>query len=823
MKDLFGIKRKRLEKEKKESRSTGVYVSDVPGAGKRDRKINGILLNGLLNAVIVITTVMSVLESFKIQYYRGIMCFFIVALSLFAASFYINIIFKITGYVCVIAGFVYGITEYTAVLRGGFGTIANKFMEVIEVVLDLPIERRYAEYTLNRELAVTLCAVFLGGAFALLFNIVITETKGFIIVLFFTFPFVQLGIYFNRNINIYVFILYMAALTALMILRTGHYKNETRKKSGYNVKRKKNTYEYDYISNNGNGLARALRIIFIFVIVAIIISVIYPKGRFDINNSSDGMKENTKEFAKKVSLVGFWGMLNPNGSGNGGIGRSKLGQADRVRLDYQKDLDVITAVFPEEKNIYLRAYTGTTYEDNNWKYISESKPANYKPLEEYGLTSNDVASLNGDILKNDTNHLLVNKEKMIYVYNTFANNLFRYIPENVKDGNQYYNTVVNDDEFVGKLDYGYGIKCWYYNLRNDLTLEDMKTYAEQLKNDNSSEKIYDIEEKYREYVYNTYLEVPAENKKVIDDILNENGISEDDSLDNVYKIIDLFDNQYEYTLMPGKTPNGKDFVNYFLKESKKGYCSYFASSAVLMFRELGIPARYTGGYMVSTTDSDYMSEDMYSREMDESVVAGMKKGEYTVYDIEVNDSDAHAWTEVYIDNLGWVPVDVTPPSDDEDTSDDSQGIGVLLNNLFNSNTVESVKNTAINMAVMVIVLGAISVVAGAAAILIIKYRRKRCLDIDKNYRYLIRIAKAGGLKWNNRIVLERLGDELTEYDICNQEDTEKLITIIEKAKYSNTGVSEDEMKNVNIIINKIADNIYGNLSFWKKIRYSYLF
>ena len=47
--------------------------------------------------------------------------------------------------------------------------------------------------------------------------------------------------------------------------------------------------------------------------------------------------------------------------------------------------------------------------------------------------------------------------------------------------------------------------------------------------------------------------------------------------------------------------------------------------------------------------------------------------------------------------------------------------------------------------------------------------------------------------------------------------------IIEKEKYSNVGVSDDEMKKVNIIINKIADNIYGNLSVWEKIRYSYLF
>lgn len=48
---------------------------------------------------------------------------------------------------------------------------------------------------------------------------------------------------------------------------------------------------------------------------------------------------------------------------------------------------------------------------------------------------------------------------------------------------------------------------------------------------------------------------------------------------------------------PGKLKNGEDFVNKFLNETKKGYCTHFASAAVLMFRYMGIPARYVEGYV----------------------------------------------------------------------------------------------------------------------------------------------------------------------------------------------------------------------------------
>lgn len=92
-------------------------------------------------------------------------------------------------------------------------------------------------------------------------------------------------------------------------------------------------------------------------------------------------------------------------------------------------------------------------------------------------------------------------------------------------------------------------------------------------------------------------------------------------------------------------PEGKDYVEYFLYQQKKGYCEHFATAGTLLVRAKGIPARYVSGYKVSS-DSFIQNGD----------------GTYTA---KVLDSDAHAWTEVYAgDGNGWFPIEMTPGADE---------------------------------------------------------------------------------------------------------------------------------------------------------------
>ena len=94
----------------------------------------------------------------------------------------------------------------------------------------------------------------------------------------------------------------------------------------------------------------------------------------------------------------------------------------------------------------------------------------------------------------------------------------------------------------------------------------------------------------------------------------------------------------EYTLSPGLVPPGADPAEYFFFDNRRGYCEHFATTAALLFRLYGYPARYAVGYVA----------DDFTRQADGA------------YQAVLTDREAHAWVEVFADGA-WTPVEATPP------------------------------------------------------------------------------------------------------------------------------------------------------------------
>lgn len=90
--------------------------------------------------------------------------------------------------------------------------------------------------------------------------------------------------------------------------------------------------------------------------------------------------------------------------------------------------------------------------------------------------------------------------------------------------------------------------------------------------------------------------------------------------------------QFAYTLSPPLL--GRHSVDEFLFDTQRGFCEHFASSFVFLMRAAGVPAR---------------------------VVTGYQGGEINPVDgyLEVRQSDAHAWAEVWVEGRGWRRVDPT--------------------------------------------------------------------------------------------------------------------------------------------------------------------
>ena len=94
----------------------------------------------------------------------------------------------------------------------------------------------------------------------------------------------------------------------------------------------------------------------------------------------------------------------------------------------------------------------------------------------------------------------------------------------------------------------------------------------------------------------------------------------------------LRDGRYMYTLEPPLL--GRDSVDEFLFDSRQGFCEHFSSAFTFLMRAAGVPAR---------------------------VVTGYQGGELNGIDriFTVRQSDAHAWSEVYLRGRGWLRVDPT--------------------------------------------------------------------------------------------------------------------------------------------------------------------
>ncbi|WP_270998904.1 transglutaminase-like domain-containing protein [Listeria seeligeri] len=138
-----------------------------------------------------------------------------------------------------------------------------------------------------------------------------------------------------------------------------------------------------------------------------------------------------------------------------------------------------------------------------------------------------------------------------------------------------------------------------------------------------------------------YTQTPSELPKRVATLANK--ITKDaDSIYDKTKAIESYlsaSGEFTYSTDDAKeTPNGADYVDQFLFETKIGYCDNFSTSMVVMLRTLGIPTRWAKGYTPGEGEKD-------------------AKGDKATYTITNNN--AHSWPEVFFPGTGWVPFEPT--------------------------------------------------------------------------------------------------------------------------------------------------------------------
>ena len=349
-----------------------------------------------------------------------------------------------------------------------------------------------------------------------------------------------------------------------------------------------------------------------------------------------------------------------------------------------KEILEITVDYPISSPVYLRGFVGGSYEDGTWQRISRQDFCDWvrprggdektytRIVQEFPyhvLNSSDWFMKMGR-----KKHVSIKMKRKLGQYALLP--YFSIIPEKrqlradgflspMKSSQIAWDTYLNlgeedlsnsellylegyylDADMMQKLIVWNSYKMYVDRMYTKLPeegLEELRAYVkEQRQYKKSFEEVYtELSDKLDAlggdaWEYSQMLEVLTE---------EEMGFFTGEVTEKTYNMNEmilepLWENN-RYSLDLEELPEGKDGVEYFLFEQHKGYCAHFASAATLLFRMYGIPARYASGYLVLPSD--------------------FTKNEDGTWTAVVTDERAHAWTEIFYENLGFCPVETTPP------------------------------------------------------------------------------------------------------------------------------------------------------------------
>jgi len=148
------------------------------------------------------------------------------------------------------------------------------------------------------------------------------------------------------------------------------------------------------------------------------------------------------------------------------------------------------------------------------------------------------------------------------------------------------------------------------------------------------EQLQAADTNYPKWVTDRYLEVPENLPSRVHALAIQITGESSTIFDKASAVTQYLRKTITYQAVIPAPPSGREPIDWFLFDYKKGFCNYYASSEVLLLRSVGIPARLATGY----AEGD---------------------GNATGDSFKVKAHASHAWPEVYFNNIGWVEFEPT--------------------------------------------------------------------------------------------------------------------------------------------------------------------
>ncbi len=106
----------------------------------------------------------------------------------------------------------------------------------------------------------------------------------------------------------------------------------------------------------------------------------------------------------------------------------------------------------------------------------------------------------------------------------------------------------------------------------------------------------------------------------------------------------------KYSETINSIPSRVEPIDWFLFDSKIGFCNYYATAEVVLLRALGIPARFAVGYAEGTRQISATEAQQYQGILPQGSIPAT---------FTVTQADSHAWPEVYFPGIGWIEFEPT--------------------------------------------------------------------------------------------------------------------------------------------------------------------
>lgn len=356
------------------------------------------------------------------------------------------------------------------------------------------------------------------------------------------------------------------------------------------------------------------------------------------------------------------------------------------------------------------------------------------------------------------------------------------------------------------------------------------------------QKYLNNESIYHSFVEDSCLSVDTEQRDLIKKVFFEKGkrekdFTKEDFTEVTTQIRQILRSEMTYDKEPQASPENTDFLQWFLKESKEGNAVAYATAAVMAYRTAGYPARYVEGYHLSAAEAEILVNEN-------------KK------DVTLTTQNAHAWAEVYVTGVGWLPVEVVPGlytetytnetvegkpaykinpksnQDNLDTGEDAKGGGT-----GSGQAAEKEKKKHEKVLSMVFTYLLFIWAVAIICYLLLELQRAIRLHIQTNKKqtaisenklvsYYIKeiglVLIAGKVKGNFSHPLELWEQIETNFSDIEQEEYERMIKLVQKARFGGIVLKPHEMYTLECFVEHLKKALYEKQNFVGKIRLRYI-